>query len=406
MLEQAKEDMLTIINTLNMDNIAESTERIHEYITLLKVIPNLMDSHHTPTKENKDNKFKENELVDYENSFIEDNVTTPGVQEKVTSINGFHEKLKNGLLSQIIDSDNTENNEDHIKKEQEIKSEPVQSRPIYQFQQKLKGGIIEKLEAYVPESAVRQLGLEHGDYVTAEEGHVEKDGTKKYFYQLAEKGKGSPPEGRIELRYGIIKKSGHCLIVQENAMGEEVRIGDAPFTFRLRENDIQEFNLTENDIVDVACYENNAEYTKVVWKYKIEDLPVPKEKQTQKSPDKKKGKKAYPQILKDKCVLVVGGGPKKSDFKTKIEEHGGSFLWAEGTEGKARLSSFVRKADVIVFIVTYISHRATEDTVFSAKFYRKPYNSADTMSPQSIVNIALDTLNNNIGVGAVATGTH
>lgn len=262
------------------------------------------------------------------------------------------------------------------------------------FERKLKGGFIEKSNIYVPESVVRKVGIEHGDYVDVKEiESKEQDENKRYFYDLVRKGE-AVQTGRIEMKYGLVEKDGQLLVVRKTILngGELIRLNDVPYSFLIRDEEVYELGIKEGDIVDIAYMQREPHLYRVIWKHLVEEETVLKSSAKGSSKEKKMSLPknvdviVEPNTLKGKQVLVVGCEPRKSAYKQQIEARGGHFYWAEGTEGKKRLKAMVQKTDVVVLLIRFMRHRASQDIVELCKELDVPFTVIDTLGIQSLLH--------------------
>ena len=261
----------------------------------------------------------------------------------------------------------------------------------YLFERKLKGGYVQALKAFVPETVVRRLGLEHGDYVKAKEIHSEEDESTRYYYEVLEKGEKKEAE-RIEINYGLVEKDGHLLMVKKTLLngGEPIRLNDTPHAFLIRDEERVENGIQEGDIVDIAYMKKDPSIHRVIWKHAMDEV---QESKTKEKIQKVKIKNNYAlstnikdNILRGKHVLVVGCEPRKSSYKAHIEERGGVFSWAEGIEGKKRLKTMVQKVDVVVLLIRFIRHRASQDVVDICKEINVPFTVVENLALQSMLS--------------------
>lgn len=99
-----------------------------------------------------------------------------------------------------------------------------------------------------------------------------------------------------------------------------------------------------------------------------------------------------PQTLKGKTVLIIGMEPKKADYRDRIEERGGEMIWSSGNEELERLDGMINKADVVVIMKLYMSHRGSKQTVKLCKELDVPFGVADTLGNETIINTVETTI--------------
>lgn len=340
-LSMAKEDLKKVIDEIKLQTIEETEETVNKYFQFLRNL-NYLKS---------DDITKETFKAEKNRNYVENK------------------------------SNNKNMNETKVSKEN-----------IYKFERKLRGGFIPEIEAYIPEGIVRKLTLEHGDLVTAKEMNADSD-DNKYYYELIEKGDRVEAENRSEWRYCLIEKDGNTLMAKRTLEdgGDDIRLDGVPYTLLIKDEEIMEFNLKEGDIIDISYARNNPQYYKVIWKHLTEQ-------QTYNSPftsgfykeKTSKNKDKVEKTLKNKKVLVIGCEPRKSLYKQHVEERGGEFYWAEGTEGKKRLSSLIKKSDKVILLIRFIRHQASYDVVEICKQINKPFSIVETLGIETVIKEAVE----------------
>jgi hypothetical protein len=266
----------------------------------------------------------------------------------------------------------------------------------YLFERKLRGGFIPELKTFVPESAVRSLGIENGDYLFAtEKGGYTRNNGKKYRFEIAKKGDSIDAQGRVELKYCLVEKDGELLVVKESMLngGLPIRLNESRQTFLLRDEDIREFNLKAGDVVDVAYNESNPLFNKVLWKHPIDELefsetPTSSVNKKKKNKEGVKSEKFEDESLDGKRIMVIGCEPRKSMYKYNIEKRGGEFLWAEGIEAEERLSAMIKKSDAVILLIKFMKHRASKLAVSVCKENDINYGVVDNLGIKSVIDEA------------------
>lgn len=349
-LDLAKKDMASIIRHMELPDVIEKRRVINRYFDLLDTLIDLEDNVRQNEEENPD-----------------DNLQTEG--------DGTYQATE-----PVTANENVEN--------------------VFRFERKLRGGILPAIRgAYVPEVVIRKLGIEHGDFLRAEPFYM--DGQTRYHYELVRKGSGEVPD-RIEKQYCLVEKDGDMFVVSKSLAygGEFIKLNEAPHSFLLREEDIAEYDINENDIVDIAYSRSNPHYHRIVWKY-------PTTSSIKTSPKNLKQPKEYPdldddqdnieetegaEVLNNKSVLVVGCEPRKAIYKKHIEDRGGKFLWAQGMEGRDRLFGLVQKADIAIILIRFIRHQASNDVVALCKQNNVLYAVVDGLGVKALMMGAIEKL--------------
>ncbi|MET3505525.1 hypothetical protein [Halalkalibacter oceani] len=133
----------------------------------------------------------------------------------------------------------------------------------YKIERKIRGAFIPEIEAFIPESIVRQLDLKHGDYVFAEP--YQKD-SRKFNYSLAERGNGENDD-RIQWNKCVVQKQGAMFVIEESLELGKIKLGEAPHAAVLSDEDVRQFELADGSVIDVACLKGNEHQVKVIWKH-------------------------------------------------------------------------------------------------------------------------------------------
>ncbi|WP_100012792.1 DUF2325 domain-containing protein [Lentibacillus sediminis] len=283
--------------------------------------------------------------------------------------------------------------------EEDEESEPSQpsappERKSYQFERKLRGGIVPQIDGFVPEGVVRKLGLEHGDMVYAKAINTNDPQRSHFEYEIAEKGDGEDAPYRIQLNFCPVKKEAGRLVVEKSEeTGEFIRFNEGPYTIVLSEDDVFKQRINEGDLVDIAYFDGTPTHAKVIWTHKIKEasLSIPETlNHTSKKSEKpeKKPVTIYDQTLKEKTILVIGNEPKKSLYQYSIEQRGGTFLWGDAKEDFTRVEAKVRKADIVVFLLGVSGHTGMEHIKQMCKNHNVIFETTWSNGQSSILRIA------------------
>lgn len=269
-------------------------------------------------------------------------------------------------------------------------------RPMYRVERRLKGAFIDEIEGFVPESILRQLGIEHGDYVYAEPIPAVKVGQNRFRYELAEKSEASEAPGRIECKGCPVKKDGELLVVNRSLVtGKSIKFNDYPFSIVLNDRDIVQFELSEGDVVDVAFYENQPTAASVIWKHEVaeelfEEKPEPK-KQVPKKEVVKTEKEVDP-VFAGQTICLIGDKPNESEYKAMVEERGGTLLHVEPKWNVRRIQTHVKNADVVVGLYDLSKHTGLEKAKAYCKQYGKPYKMIPGKGKSTVMQTAMELL--------------
>ncbi|WP_048601924.1 DUF2325 domain-containing protein [Rubeoparvulum massiliense] len=260
---------------------------------------------------------------------------------------------------------------------------------VYRLERKLRGGFIPQLNQFIPEGLIRSLDLEHGDWIRVTENQYSQD---KYQIQLEKRGDGDLAPNRKQINYCMIERDGTLLVVRRTLLhgGEYIKHGEVPYTFVIKDEDRNFFSLTDGAIVDIAYYDQNPNTCKVIWVHQLESEASPAsnsgsgKNRERGSALQGEGSSREP-IYQGKTILVIGCEPRKAQYREQIELRSGSFLWAEGTEGAERLTSYVNKADAVVILLPFIRHQASYDAVRICKALQVPFSTVSSLGIQSVL---------------------
>lgn len=280
----------------------------------------------------------------------------------------------------------------HEKKPNEMPiKETEKPNDVHLFERKLKGGFIQEIEAYVPETAVRQLSLEEGDWIRAVP-IGKKDGKKMYYrFDLVKKGN-ARGGNRREMKYCVVERNGGVWMSNQTLSGENIKLGDLPFTVRIRDSEAQDFHLSEGDIVDIAYYEDNPVASKVIWKHRIENdeytTPLPHGAYKDKSvSDGTKEAQEYPEI-RGKNITLIGCIDRQAAYRDRLTALGAEFQAMDGTEDEPRISASIQRSDLVVIIIPQVSHAGSAAAKKHCKANNIPFVTVDSIGTTSVINSA------------------
>lgn len=345
-LAQVKQQLTAVIDIMTLENLNDSMEKLQTYFGFLenlKSLPTIVDSlQPTPAP-------------------------TPVVQAPVP-----------------------------VPEPVQVKEEPViQEEPVYEFQRKLRGGFIEYRGGYpLPEKLVRDMGVEHGDKVKVIDT-VYINGQPRARFEIVEKANIGDPKERVQLDFCIIEEGKYGLgyEVSEYTNGRIIVDGH-PFTFKIPQKEVLDFNLKKGDLIDIAFYESNPDGLRVIWKHDTFEMPnmvvVPKQAPPKKSPanveiDFDDEDTKYPidlSLFKDKNLVIVGSEYDKAKYQKACELLGIKLTHMSGDEGKVRLRTAIKKADVVVLTIHHVGHKGSIPTADLCKEYNVPLASVDRSGVQ------------------------
>lgn len=275
---------------------------------------------------------------------------------------------------------------------------PAPERTMHRVERKLKGAYLVDIEGYIPESLLRQMDIEHGDYVYAEPIPAVKEGQNRFQYELAKKSDPVQAPGRIEYKGCPVKKDGQLLVVSHSSVtGEKIRFDGSPYSIVLSDKDILQFSLCEGDVVDVAFYESNPGAAAVAWKYEMFEEPSLFKPEQKKSAYRKDDEVAgadleVEQVFMGRTICVIGDKPNESIYKNLIEERGGQHLHVEPKWGTTRIQTHVKKSDVVVGLFDVSCHTGLEKAKEYCKRYGVPFKMISGKGKSKVIQTAVDLL--------------
>lgn len=340
-MEQIKNEMIETIRQLKNENIEEIKLRIENYFV-----------------------------------FIQTSTSLWGCVPSITVDKPIKPIIDNSIVEEIIDVEHETYNEvlENI--------EPA----CYPLERKLKGGIVfigNKTE-FIPESVIRAKDFKHGDFIKIEQ-------INKYtndFIKVKESDNTNCDREEVDF-CRVVMKDG-ALVASEQIVGGKRQLikldGETPFTFLLRDDDIQQNNLTEDSIVAIAYSKLNPNYHKVSWIYhNFEETlnnpnPVPKPSSfyKEKSTEKNHWSAEEIKVLRGKEVVIVGADFRISDLIPLANAGQFKLHSLSGDESKTRIKAGIRKMDLIISASEHSSHRASETAKEYAKKYKIPFRASPT----------------------------
>lgn len=362
-LEEIKEEIRYKVDSLNFKNLEIKREEILEFLDFLHSLDKLhFEIHHTPPQQ-------------------EENIVTQPIQEE-------------SAVKIQVDNNEVFDKNSVIGK-------------VFRFERKLRGGVIPELDGgyIIPERMVRDMNADDGDMVRVVSEKEGKDGQSLYHFELVEKSK-LANKNRVELRFCRVEKEAGELVVRE-CQDSMIKVDEVPFTFIIRESDVDIFHLNEGDIVDIAYYKANLMTMKVIHKYEVDKPLAPtlehkrlfSHAKMEKGTHQEKIEKQYPvnlDIFQNKSVLIVGGETRHADYMDVFNSLNVELETITGNEGEKRLSPSINRANVVVIVIGETSHAASIQTVKLCKEKDKPFATTHENGIQSVLLCAEEAIKKGI----------
>lgn len=287
----------------------------------------------------------------------------------------------------------------------EASQEVSESRPMYRVERKLRGAYVADINGFIPESVVRNEGIEHGDYVYAKPIGTNSLGSKHFSYALAKKSDTEIADDRVEYLYCPVEKDSCMYVVTKSSVtGEKIRVDEMPFTVKIDDADVERFDIKEGDVIDIAFYKNNPMGAKVIWKHDVQDLhseysDKPERKKKPKS-STQKPQEEVEQVFKGRTICIVGDKPNEASYRTLIEERGGELLHVEPKWNPSRIETFIKKADVVIGLYDVSCHIGLEKAKEFCKLYGVPFDMISGLGKSKVIQTAMDLINEQVSVSS------
>lgn len=245
------------------------------------------------------------------------------------------------------------------------------------FQKNLAGGIVkhpafERGIFFVGEGWVRDAEITDGDEVEVLGYNYEHD--RATGIRLVRKQEPETPQNIQTFTFGIVDSLGdsehvpHPLVIAKSVNGETL---DDPY--RLTPDDIERFDVSQGDILDIAWYGNNPQTCKIIWKHRIEYDTEPTIEQKKRSYSSEDDTSPTPHAIftdnqfEGYTICLVGMDMYKDKFKKAVEERAGNFIHVDPQISRTRREAEYKKADIVVLGLQQISHESSIHAVAFAK---------------------------------------
>ena len=253
------------------------------------------------------------------------------------------------------------------------------------FQKNLAGGIVkhsafERGILFVGEAWVRDAEITDGDKVEVLDYNYKQH--RASGIRLARKQAPETPQNIQTFTFGIVDSLGdsehvlHPLVITKSVNGETL---DVPY--RLTTEDIERFNVSQGDILDIAWYENNPQACKVIWKHRIEYDTEPTIEQKKRNYSSEPDESPTPQsVFTDNqfegyTICLVGMDMYKDKFKKAVEERAGNFIHVDPQISRTRREAEYKKSDIVMLGLQQISHESSNHAIAFAKQENIKYGS-------------------------------
>lgn len=268
-----KDEMIKNIESAKLDTITQTDELNQElfgYAYYLAEVPNHLELH-----ENDDNNPEQTEndidtiLDDHEPDqeleeipSIESTESTNESEDSVPEINDIPE-------TSVSDPTESDKNQDSSS---DLKGHTEDPMNIGILKRGLANGRIvtqDERNIFIPESIIRKHEYTHGDIIKFEP-MVDRPDTNHHFYTLVQKSKRINTE-REEFTNGIViyDYESDEYYVNQNILGQSLKeLQNDVQKYVLTEQEVRDYNIQDNSIVDIAWYRDSvADTIRVIWRH-------------------------------------------------------------------------------------------------------------------------------------------
>lgn len=233
------------------------------------------------------------------------------------------------------------------------------------FSRLAKGGVIygEDAEVFMPEIWVRNLGVEHGDWLAADPLGMLQD-NMLYEFTVLERRNQPDRSKRVAVIAPLLYHAGEWMIYSE----------EEQTTLTLNPKEVRSLGLREGDLIEVAYLEGDIARARIAWKFEEQTLEERREVKARREEKPRPTVDVADPLLAGRKVLVVGADLYKEAFRRMFERRGAHFDWESGFQGGLgkNIESKVRGNDIVVIVTEMMSHRLP-DVEAMCRRHKKPY---------------------------------
>lgn len=251
---------------------------------------------------------------------------------------------------------------------------------IGRFRRELSGGTIGSFRIFVPESVVRNLRMEEGDWIRAKavKSVVLKNGNMRtmYDYTLAQKTDETVQSSRSVRPFCRVSYDPYedRLYIETEDL-ERIMIAD---------NDVRHLDLGEGDLVDYAFDPDEPFAGRVVWKYKLPVVPADPEETGEIDIDKAR------LFFPERSFVVVGELQDALRIQDEIEEHGGLVSFFTGDERFDIMERIGTSADTVIVILDSVTPHGLSKINDIGEKYRLPMLYTRDTKTEALLKMLID----------------
>ena len=260
---------------------------------------------------------------------------------------------------------------------------------IGQVKYLLSGAEMGFFKLFIPESILREEGIEEGDWVKAnvkDRKHIQGIPKVRYYFERIDSGIIKNPSNRQMEEYLVVLRDEHGdFYIEFEKEGE-------PFKIYINDDNSGNFSLEEGDLVDYAYFSNDYLEGRIIWRHFID---MGKMKKPKKSSYYKRGDRAHKKVSnewKNKKIAIIGFESNKNSFEEEVLSRGGIFRYFTGDERLESLSSQLIETDLIIVFIDSISHDGMFKIRAVAKNLEIPVEYSHHIGRSSFVRLVEDNL--------------
>lgn len=260
---------------------------------------------------------------------------------------------------------------------------------IGQVKYLLSGAEMGFFKLFIPESILREEGIEEGDWVKAsvkDRRNIQGIPKTRYYFERIDSGTVQNSSNRQMEEYLVVLRDDHGdFYIKFEKEGN-------PFKIYINDDNSGNFSLEEGDLVDYAYFNKDYLKGRIIWRHFID---MGKMKKSKKSSYYKKGDHAQRRISdewENQKIAVIGFESNKNSFEEEVLSRGGIFRHFTGDERLESLSSQLIETDLIVVFIDSISHDGMFKIRAVAKNLEIPVEYSHHIGRSSFVRLVEDNL--------------
>lgn len=305
---------------------------------------------------------------------------------------GFQKDSNQSVKNDLIVNNELKKVESVVKTANREETKEKEDGKVYTFQRNLQGGILPAIKGFVPEGIVRKLDVEHGDLVKATLLPSAEGRPPRYLYELVEKLGKAGMHNRLQFNYCPVEnQAGRLLVSKSGETGSLLKVDGELFSHLFSDYEIEEFELKEGDLVDIAVFSDNLASSRLIWRHKnietttgtIDTLSSDKLKD-EKIKEESVGEEVE-LALQGLSIMVIGELQNKPQYEYEIEKAGGVLNMVDGKQKGVVIQNQMEKSDYVVCLVGKCSDQGEKAAKDAAKSLGVPFLPCWSKSAKHVV---------------------